>query len=733
MSVVLDDPLLNAGRAYLAQQAANAATVEQEKFDKPESEIPQPNESGEFATPADGAIWMAATYGIPQIPLNGAKWDIEDRKRGKVPFLQDWPAKASTDLAHIRAWAQEYSGCNFGSVAVAGKHFIFEADSTAVRERIKTRGHDFTSRLIIESSPGKGHRYYLSAPGITNIGQDKNQDFSIRANGEQCVSPGSIHPRTGKQYRVAFRDRALTPPTPEEINFWNNERVEKKSGDVAQAHIPEGQRNSVLATIAGKLVDAGMAPEKVKTEINEINEARCVPPLSRKELEETIFQSVDTKWSKKQDAITRQINQTPLLGGVPVGQQAQTPVNAGLPEIPTIPHPTFPRWVMNGTSLYEGFVKPVCDKNTRYPEFMFMPAMALMLNYLGLKVRVEYKNLIPSLYLMMIGRKGRVIKSTSAQDAIDYLTYAGILEDASHAIRNAEGKTLVFTPGSAEGLGLEMARTSCKNTVLFYDEVSNLVNKAGIEKSSLGAALLLMYESKKFSNLIKGRKESYNHAAGAYCTSLIACTTDKDFTEQWSQLTAGNKGLDERFMFIYQPEELVPLTPFVHVDTKDAALETRKRIDKAVRQGVYSIDDMTPLEQKINQLGNRAEIRAEKIALYFAIDLGRDSIDGECIERALAIVEYEKAVKRYLGGSDEAVDALAAAQTKYCRLLQRAPNATMEQRELKRAMNYRRYSTELWYRIEYGLQKAGRVMHLGSGKPGDPVIVRLLETMIEDE
>ena len=41
--------------------------------------VPQPDSNGEFATPADGAIWMAVTYGVPQTPL-----------RGKRPFLDAW-------------------------------------------------------------------------------------------------------------------------------------------------------------------------------------------------------------------------------------------------------------------------------------------------------------------------------------------------------------------------------------------------------------------------------------------------------------------------------------------------------------------------------------------------------------------------------------------------------------------------------------------------------------------
>src|SRR5437879_9969975 len=146
------------------QQPAQTVAIEPET-----KEIQQPNPNGEFPSPADGAIWMAETYSIPQTPL-----------RGKIPLLPAWQKNASTDPVQIRKWTAEHPGCNFGSVAIAGKQFIFEADSLAVRERFKNQGHDFTSNLIIESSPGKGHRYYLSAPGVENIGQNKGEDFSIR-------------------------------------------------------------------------------------------------------------------------------------------------------------------------------------------------------------------------------------------------------------------------------------------------------------------------------------------------------------------------------------------------------------------------------------------------------------------------------------------------------------------------------------------------------------------------
>jgi hypothetical protein len=53
--------------------------------------IPQPDSNGEFATPAEGAKFMAS-FGIPRLPLNG-----------KVAILKGWQDKASADFAQIDA------------------------------------------------------------------------------------------------------------------------------------------------------------------------------------------------------------------------------------------------------------------------------------------------------------------------------------------------------------------------------------------------------------------------------------------------------------------------------------------------------------------------------------------------------------------------------------------------------------------------------------------------------
>ena len=254
--------------------------------------VPQPDANGEFLTPADGALFMAAK-GIPQIPL-----------RGKAPFFNDWPNKASNNPEQIKKWAEEHPGCNFGSVAHRGKFFVFEADSLNVRNRMKDTGHDFTSSFIVESSSNRGHRYYRYAEGVENIGQDTSTlhgDFSLRVDNEQCVSPGSINPKNGRQYRV-IQNGDIKPPSMEEIAFWNSEKksnpVESENSNERDINstwmddpIPDGKRNSTLTAIAGNLRRIGLNEDDIYAALSSKNQNQCTPPLRDEEIQ-TIAKSV---------------------------------------------------------------------------------------------------------------------------------------------------------------------------------------------------------------------------------------------------------------------------------------------------------------------------------------------------------------------------------------------------------------------------------------------------------
>jgi hypothetical protein len=677
-------------------------------------------------SPFERAARVLIERGVPVIPLRPAT---------KIAFHQNWPELASIDPKQIADWGEQYPEANVACVAKAtlGGVWFFEVDAPNFHLVIQNEaGKKIPTTFTVKSSEKRGHFYFKHNSSSIAMGNlqgkiEGKEAWSVRADNRYVVGPGSIHPVTQKPYTVLVE--APLVEAPDWLIEWFVKNNSSESGRVNASPdgppIPHGSHDTELFRIACMLRNAGMDYEQIRDNLVTICEKRCVNHGS---------DYVNMCENKAKSACKYKVGfaATASVGGrVDQSATAGTAPEIEFPEIPVIKYPVFPQWVMGGTSIYEGLVKPVCDVNSRYPEYMFLPAYVTLLNYLHGKVRVEDKSHIPSIFLLMIGRKGRVIKSSSAQDAIKYLETAGLVAEGAQ-VANAEGKTLMYRPASPEGLGKDMARSNCKNALLFYDELSALVGKVGIESSGLGSALLTLYESGYFSNLTKSRKDSYAFKAGSYCTSLIACTTETDFSEQWAQLVTGKRGMDERFFFLYQPEKLVPLTPHTSVDTLSGAAETQRRVAMAVAQGTYQISDSFPLEARINELGNRTEIRAEKFALAFAVDLGRPEIDDGCVERALALAKYEKDVKRYLGGSDESVDRLAAAQNKYCRMLQHQPQGMMRKHEAERGMNYQRYSTENWYRIVNGLERSKRIVML-PGERKDSAMVRLARLMEFEE
>ena len=683
--------------------------------------------------------------GIPVIRL---------RPRDKVPLDNNWPELATTDINKIEEWNGDF---NCGAVAQAkiGGVWFFEIDKPEIWAQIETdTGHRLPKTFRVRSSPGRGHFYWLQnekSIAMGNIGQNAviGEGWSARVNRQFVVAANSLHPRTGLPYEIICTEEIVEAP-----DFLIDWCISQKTSVIKPAAsddgpILAGARDNTLASIAGKYRQKGLSVAEIRDLLAGINERRCQPPVSEDDL----------------DRISGSIGRykpgepTVLVDGVPAGQsqQVQQPsiqqqmqeavatrkeVEEDPEEPPAqiiaVPYPKFPKWVMQGTSIYEGFVKPYCAVNSRIPEFMFMPALICMLNYLGAKVRIEMKDFPLSLYMVVIGRRGDTCKSSSVRAAFDYFESIGTLEQASANMTNAEGRSVVWTVGSAEGLGMGMQRTNCKNPILYYDELSLLTSKAGIDSSSLSSNLLLLHESDKFQNLIKG-KESFSFAPRTYCASLITCTTDKMFQLNWSKLTGGSTGMDDRFFFLLQPETPLGKSPMQTVSFLESSKRTRELIDRAIQQGNYRITDSSPLHKQMQEIlvgkeeviDNREETRVEKFALYFAVDLGLDEIDDVCIERALALVKYEKEVKRYFKTYEAFTKegALQQAITSYLRM----HGGECRVRLIENGLHRKSHGTSLWQQAYKGLIGAGIIAEYGKGSKSNPRMCKLLQIEEDDD
>jgi Bifunctional DNA primase/polymerase, N-terminal/Primase C terminal 1 (PriCT-1) len=659
-------------------------------------------------------------------------------------ILDDWQNKATRDLGKVLEWSAQNPRYN---CAIVGKPEIgavwgFDDDGGVLAEYEAEHGKIETYRTKTVS--GGTHLLFKHNQASINMGNlsaknEQNQElWSARTNNRYVISAGSVaHPHNDPEQPLTAYT-AVDTSTPIEapdsfVAFLRAKAGESKPAPAAAPEQPEGVkvheggRNNYLASRLGKVHQTGVRMPELLNVALQINEEHCIPPLPDSEVRQTA-ESIG-KYPIKESG--QMVFQT--AGSSPAPTAAASEIV--LPDFKPVAYPKFPdpTWLFKGCSIYDGLVKPICDQNpSRAPEFMMLPAMTLLLNYIANKVYVVDKRLIPSIYMVSIARKGRIFKSASVQDAVDYLKTVGVVDYAHSGTRNAEGKSLVWSAGSPEGLGLEVSRTNCRNFTLFYDELGTLSKKAAIDASSLGTGLCTLYESGFFSNAIKSRKETYSLQPQTYCASLIACTTDRSFISKMAPLVAAADGIDERFFYLLQPEVVPDSAPFVYVNTVAGAAETKRRIERAVLQGAFSITGDTSGLEHLAKINNRVEQRAEKWALFFALDTGSDQIKDEHLERAYELAKYEIAVKKYLA-VPEATTREGSLQSEIISHLTRS-GGKMLMKDLYKKMHPERHGTSLWASVYFGLVKSGWIAEQGTGIKGDPKTVVLLRVPeAEDE
>ena len=239
--------------------------------------VPQPDANGEFATPADGAKFMAS-FKIPQIPL-----------RGKDPSIggKGWQHKGTIDFDEIDRLAKTHPGCNFGSVAKAeaGGFYILETDSVKPKQQFtKDTGlPTFGAKLLIKSGPGRAHWYFAHTKesiALENIGQNNPEGFSLRLNNEQCVSPGSIHPERKTQYAVQFNG-APEPASLQLVEWLHAQKIAaniaSKKGEARNdvGKIPLGMIHNFLLEEMGHLRGRGYTMEATEDALLAYSEQNC--------------------------------------------------------------------------------------------------------------------------------------------------------------------------------------------------------------------------------------------------------------------------------------------------------------------------------------------------------------------------------------------------------------------------------------------------------------------------
>lgn len=710
-----------------ALKALNAARTQAPIIPAPPPPPPVSNDRGEFANgPLQGALKMAA-QGTPVAPV---------KAREKAPPISNFPNLATTDRVQILDWSENqlWRDCNWLVLAKPdGVCFVDEDDTDRLRTLYEQRYNEpYPDTRSTESRPGHRQSCWRQTDRTRAFGNHVQNDFvdkmlSFRQSNEYCLCEGSVHP-SGSIYQGNDKPILEMPDKLMDlIESLRTDAAKKSDADKREGKstpyvppapgekITEGRNNACHDYAFHRWTKDCVLVEQLIQDVYAFNQEHCVPPLDEEELDRTTISSVQ---KHKQ-------NWPVLVGGTVAGttqpaSSNKVPPMDVVPEIDTTEladRPVFPYWVIEGTTIGEGFVKPVIASSSKHVEFLFMPAVQLLINSLSGKVRMKYQTTKLNMFVGLVAPYGNFFKSTSCELAQQYFKEAGLATVYSSKVSNADAKTIISgASGSPEGFGKLMRKLSAKRAILYCDELGKFVSKAGIETSAWSSDLLTMYGSGDFNNTVKSEKDTFAFEAGTYCFSWLWCTTDRAFNRLWPKLAGISTGLEDRMFFVLCPPEPKENSAYQDPYLLDAAIETRKAVDAAVQQAVFDYEYLPAAQEALKGLDPRSMELVQTLSLYFAVDLKETEITCECIERARALVDYRNSVAAYLAPI-EALNEQARLQKEIRRELQRN-RGQMRYRDLCRKLSYQDYGIDVWNRAMLGLVNSGELIVFYVTTPG---------------
>jgi hypothetical protein len=245
---------------------------------------------GEEENPLLAAALGYAGRGWPVLPLT---------PREKAPLGTLVPHglhDATTDHATIKQWWAAAPAANVGirTGAISGL-VVLDVDprhggDDALKEL--EQNHGKLPDTVIALTGGGGCHYLFAHPGprvvVRNaVAVDGARGLDARGDGGYIVAPPSRHPR-GRDYLWELSSHpdevpiAVPPP-------WLLKLLCPTSSPgndpTAGAAIPEGGRNTILASLAGAMRRQGMTPEAIRSALRAENAQRCQPPLPPTEVD----------------------------------------------------------------------------------------------------------------------------------------------------------------------------------------------------------------------------------------------------------------------------------------------------------------------------------------------------------------------------------------------------------------------------------------------------------------
>lgn len=212
---------------------------------------------------------------------------------GKHPRNRNGVKDATTDAETIERWWDTWPDANIGvATGTASGLVVLDIDDGGDEGLAALEAEQERLPETVESLTGGGGRHLLFAIEDTaprNSVKRLAAGVDVRGEGGYIVVPPSAH-HSGRLYAWEVSSRPDTiHPAP--LPTWLARRMaedERHGASPSQSGsdglIPSGQRNSVLASIAGVMRHRGMGESAITAALLADNSERCVPPLSEREV-----------------------------------------------------------------------------------------------------------------------------------------------------------------------------------------------------------------------------------------------------------------------------------------------------------------------------------------------------------------------------------------------------------------------------------------------------------------
>ena len=698
-------------------------------------------------TPVQGALWMAQK-GLPITLLNG-----------KIAVMKGWPDSATRDLELINTWAKDRPDCNYGCVFKKGEGGFWSVDEdiAGAIDRFTAETGIMIDTLRVQSSAGRFHWYFKASPEsdslLKNITQAQFKDgaASVRVQNEYTVCPFSIHPEKKTAY-LPVDIAAEIKPAPVEFVRWllaQQVQPEKTAKSAAQDEgpIPDGQRDVVLTSIAGRWREAGLEYEEIYPALSRVNQERCEPPKSDEDIKR-ISNSV-CRYPKGTTGPTVLINgKLPGESVVqPKPQETQETVEVvpdsilKNPKAITKSLAQYPLWAWNGT-LYEDFAQ-LCGKDNFIPHEFFIESIKTVVGAVcGHRIQPDgYDNQQPARWYTILIGPGGGGKSSASKWAINLFIGTGLVYELSQTgaflrIGCAKGSF-----ASASGMS-KIGWSKHSRILQVYDEVTTVIEKFSITGSG-GSFLDMNNELFEYcpSVPLSITKDSKNDTfpRGEVHNSILGCTTPLRWQNAFKKTNSDNSGFFQRLNVISNASSdrvaqlLVPDLSEIRdrFVRKIQPLEFQRVVVRQTPEATELFDKwysekLTEWENVSDDIKGRIQVMVVRNASHLAWLMSGDDVtpdaekanepievscDEDIMNRAIALAEYEVRV-RQLHKPIEADNPYAQIENAIERYFVENEGQPVTRRQLYRLLTANRHGSQIFDRcvmnlIQEGLMKIG--------------------------